>query len=147
MMCNRYTRILFVLGIIAITCGAVYAAEINVGTEPHVTSGVEAPACTVPGDECISETAAIEKWGVNGYEMSSKTICGQTADAMVQYFCIHPLGAAAPGSTPAAPVNTGAAAPAAPTAAAATQKASVHAATILAAIGAALLAAAGMRRK
>lgn len=147
MMCNRYTRILVFLGIIAMMCGAVHAAEINVGTEPHVTSGVEAPACTVAGDECLSETAAIEKWGVNGYEMSSKTICGQTADAMVQYFCIHPLGAAAPGNTPAAPVNAGTTAPAAPPAAAATQKSPVHAATILAAIGAALLAAAGMQRK
>lgn len=137
-----------VLGILVMACLAIPAAAIDVGTGPHVTSGAVAPACTVPGDECISETAAIQKWGVNGYEMSSKTICGQTADAMVQYFCIHPLGTAAPGNTPAAPVTTaGAAAPATTPSAASTQKSPVNAATIPAAIGAALLAAAGMRRK
>ncbi len=130
-----------ILGMILLACGGAHAAVIDVGTETHVTSGAAAPACTPP-DECISETAAIEKYGVNGYEMTGKTICGQTADAMVQYYCIHPVAAA-----PAA-AATSAAPPAATTAvpATATQKSPVGIVTIFAAIGAGLLAAATRRK-
>jgi hypothetical protein len=150
MVWNRYVRILLVLGMIAIAGGAVHAAEINVGTETHETSGALAPACSVSSDECISESAAIQKYGVNGYEMSGKTICGQSADAMVQYYCIHPVGGAVPAAGSATESHTalsGTAAPAVPAAAAVTQKSPVDIFIILAAIGAALLVAAGTRRK
>ena len=69
---------------------------------------------------------------------------------MVQYHCIHQV------ASPAAPVVTSApaqvpvqsaAVPAAPPAAGITQKSPVGIATVLAAIGAVLLIAAGMRRK
>ena len=141
-------RIVLILLMLALLCGAVTAVGVGIVAETHVTSGAEAPACPV-GCECISETAAIAKWGTTGYESCSKTVCGQTADAMVQYYCFHAIGGAAPAAAaapaqPAAPA--GAAAPAAP-AAAATQKTPVGAATVLAAIGTALLAAVAMRRK
>lgn len=142
-MIQKYVRILLVLGMAAVMCGAVSAA-MGIVAETHETSGVEAPACSAPC-ECISETDAIQRWGTTGYDFCSKTICGQSADAMVQYHCIHPIGgSAAPAGTVAqAPP---AQAPAAP-AAAATQKSPVHAVTVLAAIGAVLLASAAMRRK
>ena len=91
----------------------------------------------------MSESAAIAQWGVNGYEMCSKTVCGQSADAMVQYYCIHQVGSTASVATTAptqVPV-TSAATPAAPAAAGVTQRTPVGIVTILAAIGAALLAA------
>jgi hypothetical protein len=150
MMWNRYVRILVVLGMIAVTCGAIHAAEININAETHETSGAIAPACTAPNDECISETYAIQYYGVNGYEMSSKTICGQSADAMVQFYCIHPVGGTAPaaGMAPATQATfSSVAAPAAPAAAAVTQKSPVNVAILLTAIGAAFLVASGMRRK
>lgn len=149
-MQNTCIRILVILGLIALVCGVAGAAEINVGTGPHVTSGVEAPVCTVPGDMCISETDAIQRWGVSGYEMSSKTICGQSADAMIQFYCIHPLGQPAAGAAPApaAPAGTpAAAAPVSSPAAAATAKSPLDAALVPAALGAALLAASGVRRR
>jgi len=146
-MFNRYVGIVVVLGMIAVMSGMV-SAEMGIVAETHVTSGVESPVCTAPC-ECISESAAIARWGVNGYEMCSKTICGQSADAGVQYHCIHQVGGTASAATTApalAPVQS-AAIPAAPAAAGVTQKSPVGFATILAAIGVALLAAAAMRRK
>jgi len=146
MMWNRYVRIVIVLGMVAVMCGTVSAA-VGIGAETHVTSGVEAPACTAPC-ECMAESTAVAQWGVNGYEMCSKTICGQSADAMVQYHCIHQAASPASVATNAptqVPVAS-AAIPAAP-AAGVTQKSPVGVATILAAIGAVLLVATGMRRK
>jgi len=148
MMVHRFVRIVVILGIAAVLCGSASAAGVGVGAETHVTSGVEAPVCTAPC-ECISESAAIARWGVNGYEMCSKTVCGQSADAMVQYHCIHP----AAGTTsvaitePTQAPASGTVIPATPVATGITQKAPVGIATILAAIGAFLLAATGMRRK
>jgi hypothetical protein len=145
---NRYVRIVVVLGMVIFLCGVVNADGVGIIAETHETSGVSAPVCTAPC-ECISESAAIAQWGVNGYEMCSKTICGQSADAMVQYHCIHQAASTASGVTNApaqAPVS-GTAIPAAPAAAGVTQKSPVGIATILAAIGAVMLAAAGMRRK
>jgi hypothetical protein len=145
---NRYVRIVVVLGMVIFLCGVVNADGVGIIAETHETSGVSAPVCTAPC-ECISESAAIAQWGVNGYEMCSKTICGQSADAMVQYHCIHQAASTVAGTTNApaqAPVS-GTAIPAAPAAAGVTQKSPVGIATILAAIGAAMLAAAGMRRK
>jgi hypothetical protein len=148
-MLQQYVRILLILGMVAVMCGTVSAEGMGIIAETHVTSGVEAPVCTAPC-QCMAESSAIAQWGVNGYEMCSKTICGQSADAMVQYHCIHQS------ASPAAPVATSApaqvpvqsaAVPAAPPAAGITQKSPVGIATVLAAIGAVLLIAAGMRRK
>jgi hypothetical protein len=147
-MIQKYIKILFILGMLAVMCGTV-SAETGIIAETHETSGVEAPVCTAPC-ECISESAAIEQWGVNGYELCSKTICGQSPDAMVQYHCIHQLGSTAsvPATTPAqVPVSSAAIAVASSPTAGITQKSPVGIATILAAIGAVLLAAAGMRKK
>jgi hypothetical protein len=146
-MIQKYVKILLILGMIAVMSGMV-SAEMGIIAETHVTSGVEAPVCTAPC-ECISESTAIARWGVNGYEMCSKTICGQSADASVQYHCIHQAGSTASAATtvPAqAPVQS-AAIPAAPAAAGVTQKSPVGIAPLLAAIGTAVLAAAAMRRK
>jgi hypothetical protein len=41
---------------------------------------------------------AAQRWGAEGYETCSKSICGQSANAMTQYYCIHQIG----GSTSAA---------------------------------------------
>ena len=144
MLWNRYVRILVVLGMVAVLCGMV-TAQVGIIAETHVTSGVEAPVCTAPC-ECISESAAIARWGVNGYEMCSKTVCGQSADAMVQYYCIHQVGSTAPAAStaPAQVPATSAAIPASPAAPGVTQATPVGVGTILAAIGATALAAAGI---
>lgn len=179
MMVNRYVRILMILGMVAVLCGTVGAAT-GTGVENQAMAVGDYPACTAPC-ECMAESTAALRWGAAGYEMCSKTLCGQSADAMVQYYCIHQVG-----STVAAPkvttktatttaVTTKAAPPPVPTtvlqqtvqtqvssgvataspspsytwpaAGAATQKSPAGIATSLTAIGAALLAAAGMRRK
>jgi hypothetical protein len=145
---NRYVGIILILGMVAIGCGTVGAAGMGIIAETHVTSGADAPVCTAPC-ECMAESAAIAQWGVNGYEMCSKTVCGQSADAMVQYHCIHQVGSTVSAATTAAvqvPVSS-AAIPTAPAAAATTQKSPSGIVTLLSAIGAALLAAPGMRRK
>ena len=148
-MIQQYARILLIFGMIVVICGTVSAEGMGIIAETHETSGVDAPVCTAPC-QCIAETAAIAQWGVNGYEMCSKTICGQSADASVQYHCIHQL------ASPAAPVATSApaqipvqsaAVTAAPPAAGITQKSPVGIATVMAAIGAVLLIAACMTRK
>jgi hypothetical protein len=148
-MIQTYGKILFVLMVLAALCGTVSAEGMGIIAETHVTSGAEAPVCTPPC-QCMAESSAIAQWGVNGYEMCSKTICGQSADAMVQYHCIHQSASpAAPAATspPAqAPVQS-AAVPAAPPAAGVTQKSPVGIATVLAALGAALLAGAVVPRK
>jgi hypothetical protein len=148
-MIQQYARILLIFGMIVVICGTVSAEGMGIIAETHETSGVDAPVCTAPC-QCIAETAAIAQWGVNGYEMCSKTICGQSADASVQYHCIHQV------ASPAAPVATSApaqipvqsaAVTAAPPAAGITQKSPVGIATVMAAIGAVLLIAACMTRK
>jgi hypothetical protein len=126
---NRYVRIVVVLGMVVFMCGGVNAAGVGIIAETHETSGVSAPACTAPC-ECMSLTDAMNRWGVDGYDYCSKTVCGQSADAMTQYYCLHQAGSSA--AAPAAGV---------------TQKSPVNAATILAAIGVALLAVTAMRRK
>ena len=147
MVWNRYVGIILILGMVAILCGTVSAAGVGIIAETHVTSGVEAPVCTAPC-ECMSESTAIAQWGVNGYEMCSKTVCGQSADAMVQYHCIHQVGSTVSVATtaPAQVTVSGTAIPAAPAAAGVTQKSPVGIATILAAIGVAALVAGGAER-
>jgi hypothetical protein len=148
-MIQQYTRILVILGMIAVICGTVSAEGMGIIAETHETSGVEAPVCTAPC-QCMAETAAIAQWGVNGYEMCSKTICGQSGDASVQYHCLHqvasPAGPVATSVPAQVPVQS-AAVTAAPPAAGVTQKSPGGIATVMAAIGAVLLIAAGMRRK
>jgi hypothetical protein len=149
MRANQYIRIVVVLGMAAVMCWAVHAAGVGVIAETHVTSGAEAPACP-PTYQCMAESDAIKAWGLDGYEKEeTKTICGQSADAMVQYYCIRQISAPAATSAPAVVVTTaaGTAAPAAPAAAGVTQKSPVGTVSILAGIGIALLAAAAMRRK
>jgi hypothetical protein len=116
--------------------------------ETHETSGVSAPVCTAPC-ECMSLTQAMQRWGADGYDYCSKTVCGQSANADVQYYCIHQIASPATVATnaPAQAPAPAAAAPAAPAAAGIQTKSPVGVATIIAAIGVALLAAAGMRRK
>lgn len=177
MVWNRYVRIVVILGMVVVMCGTATAA-VGIGVQTQATSFGEYPVCTAPC-ECISESTAAIRWGAEGYEKCSKSICGQDAGGNVQYYCIHQVGgtvaasttattaaaataAAAPAGTPAAMaavqetmVNstvTTAAVPATPSSTwpppgAVPQKTPVHSATILAAIGAALLAVQGMRRK
>jgi hypothetical protein len=137
-MMRTYARILLILGMVAAVCGMVSA--VSIGAEPHETSGVNAPVCSAPC-ECISLTEAMHRWGADGYDYCSKTVCGQSADAMTQYYCLHQTGSSAAGAAPAqAPA-------AAVPAAGVTQKSPVGIAAIIAAVGAALLAAAALRRK
>ncbi len=132
-MIQKYVRILLILGMTAVLCGVVSAA-MGIVAETHETSGVTEPACTAPC-ECISLTEAMHRWGTDGYDYCSKTVCGQSADAMTQYYCLHQSGSsAAPAQAPGA-------------AAGVTQKSPANAATILAAIGISLLAVVAMRRK
>jgi len=92
----------------------------------------------------MSETVAIQRWGADGWERCSKTVCGQSADAMVQYYCIHQSGSSvAPGAALAQAQSTAGSAPAAGV----TQKSPMSAMNIAAALGCALLTAAYQRRK
>jgi len=137
MIMNRYVRILVVLGMVVFMGGVVNAAGVGIIAETHETSGVSAPGCTAPC-ECISLTEAMNRWGADGYDYCSKTVCGQSADAMTQYYCIHQAGSSVAANAPAQPAVP---------AAGVTQKSPVNAVTILAAIGVALLAVSAMQRK
>jgi len=89
----------------------------------------------------MSETAAIQRWGADGWERCSKTVCGQSADAMVQYYCIHQSGSSV--SSVSAPAQ--APAGAAPSASA-TLKSPMNTGGIIFALGCILMAV-GYRRK
>jgi hypothetical protein len=216
MMRNRIVRIGILLGMIAFMCGTV-SASLGIIAETRETSAGAPPDCTAPC-ECIAESTAAMRWGADGYERCSKTICGQSATATVQYYCFRQSegmvsvsgtcpdpceclvtsaaaakwgpegyvqcgtmqcgrdetsGGVVPracyrqsGSTVMSPTATtasmealqeamkipgtaaaGASVPASPAAAGIPTKSPVGPATILAAIGTAVLAAAGMRRK
>jgi len=147
-MIQKYVKILLVFGMLAVMCGTVSAAGMGIIAETHETSGVSAPVCSAPC-ECMSLTQAMQRWGADGYDYCSKTVCGQSANADVQYYCLHQIASPASVTTkaPAQASAPAAAAPAAPAAAGIQTKSPVGIATIIAAIGAALLAAAGMRRK
>jgi hypothetical protein len=145
---NRYVRIVVILGMVVVMCGTVNAAGMGIGAETHETSGVSAPACAAPC-ECMSDTTAIAKWGLNGSDQCSKTVCGQSANANVQYYCFHQVGSPVPVTTNAlvqAPVSS-TAIPSAPVAAGVTQKSPVALASVFAAVYAALLVSAMVRRK
>ena len=136
-MLQQYVRILLILGMVAVMCGTVSAEGMGIIAETHETSGVSEPVCTAPC-ECISLTDAMHRWGADGYDYCSKTVCGQSADAMTQYYCLHQSesSVAAPAQAQAPGAATGV-----------TQKSPVNAELILAAIGISLLVAAAMRRK
>ena len=136
-MIQKYFRILLILGIAAVMCGTVSAEGMGIVAETHETSGVNAPVCSAPC-ECMSLTIAMQRWGADGYDYCSKTVCGQSANADVQYYCLHQSGSSA--APPAQAQAPGAAA-------GVTQKSPVNAATVLAAIGISLIAAAAVRRK
>jgi hypothetical protein len=87
-MWNRYVRILVILGMIALMCGTV-SASIGIIAETQQTAAGDAPPpCTAPC-ECIAESTAAMRWGADGYERCSKTICGQSSTATVQYYCFR----------------------------------------------------------
>jgi len=132
----------------AFLCGTVSAAGMGIIAETHETSGVNAPVCSAPC-ECISITEAMHRWGDNGYDYCGKTVCGQSADAMVQYYCMHQVASSAPAATlvQATAQAPAAAAPASPAAAVPTQKSPVSSATVLASLGISLIAATALRRK
>jgi hypothetical protein len=148
MMWDRYIRVLVILGMVTVMCSAAGAEGMSIIAETHVTSGAKPSVCTAPC-ECMAESVAAARWGADGYDRCSKTVCGQSADAMVQYYCFHQAGGTAAIATKAQAqvAVSGTAMAAAPAAAGLTQKSPVNAATILAAIGAALLAVSGLRRK
>jgi len=150
---KRYAWTIMVLFMVAAMCGTVSAAT-GIVAETHPVSAGEYLTCTPPC-ECISEATAALRWGAAGYERCSKTICGQTSDASVQYYCIHQVGSTAAAPTTAqtatappavvitaAPVTTG-------TAPSATvpQKTPVDPALVFAAVALALPAAARAGRK
>jgi len=132
----------------AFLCGTVSAAGMGIIAETHETSGVNAPVCSAPC-ECISITEAMHRWGDNGYDYCGKTVCGQSADAMVQYYCMHQVASSAPAATlvQATAQAPAAAAPASPAAAVPTQKSAGSTTIVLVAIGTVMLVASGMRRK
>jgi len=89
-MVHQYVKILLLLGMLAAVCGTASAA-MGIVAETHDTSSGSTPVCTAPC-ECISEADAATRWGAEGYDRCSKTICGQSANAMVQYYCFHQIG-------------------------------------------------------
>ena len=166
MMGYRYVRIVLILGMVAVVCCTVSAVAVGVVAETRATLGSQYPVCTAPC-ECISESTAAMRWGAEGYEMCSKTICGQSADAMVQYYCIHQAGSAVSAATSATaatttapltasqetvnaavttPATVATMSPALLETGAVTRKSPVGIATILAVIGAVLVVGAGFRR-
>ncbi len=169
MIVNRYVRILLVLGMAVLIFGTMGDA-LGIIAETPPSDGAY-PACIAPC-ECMTENAAGLRWGADGYEYCSKSICGESPDAMVQYYCLHQKAAK---GTPVSATQVQAAAsplpsretvqalvttsasrevPATanpsstqPPSAVATKKSPGSSVTLLAAIGLVMLAAAGMRRK
>ena len=94
---NQYIRIVMILGMAALICGAVHAAGVGIIAETQTTSAGGAVVCTAPC-ECISESEAAMRWGADGYDRCNKNVCGQSANAMVQYYCFHQVGGMAASS-------------------------------------------------
>jgi hypothetical protein len=89
-MIQSNVRILFILGMAAVMCGTV-SAGMGIIAETQETSAGAYPVCTAPC-ECISESVAAARWGSEGYDRCSKTVCGQSASGSVQYYCLHQVG-------------------------------------------------------
>lgn len=88
---NHYKRITGILLLFTLLSGAVHAAGVGIIAGTQEISGGGMPVCTAPC-ECISEAEAAARWGNEGYDRCSKTICGQSANAMVQYYCFRQVG-------------------------------------------------------
>lgn len=91
MIMNQNVRIVVVLGMLAILCGTASAAMGIGATNENPSAGAAYPACPATC-ECISMNEAAQRWGAEGYELCSKSICGESANAMTQYYCIHQIG-------------------------------------------------------
>jgi hypothetical protein len=89
-MLQQYIRILLILGMLAAVCGTVSASVGVIAETQTIGIGVP-PVCTAPC-ECISENEAAQRWGTEGYERCSKTICGQSPNADIPYYCLHQVG-------------------------------------------------------
>lgn len=87
---NRLTIVIVTLGIMAVICGTANAA-VGIIAETQTISGENAPVCTAPC-ECMAESTAAMRWGAEGYDRCSKSICGQSGNANVQYYCFHQVG-------------------------------------------------------
>lgn len=93
-MVDRYFRILGILGLIAVVCGAAGAVAVPLlgAVIPATTTPATAvPVCQAPC-ECMSEGSAQARWGVNAYVQCSRTACGhaQTTTALINYYCFGP---------------------------------------------------------
>jgi hypothetical protein len=98
-MIQQYVRIVVIIGMLAVMCGTVSAA-MGIGAEnPNPSAGASYPVCTAPC-ECISMNEAAQRWGAEGYETCSKSVCGESANAMTQYYCIHQIGGSPGSSSP-----------------------------------------------
>lgn len=89
-MIQKYVRIMLVLGMIAVMCGTASAA-MGIIAETQTTSAGYYPVCTSPCI-CISENEAAQRWGAEGYDRCNKNVCGQSANGMTQYYCLHQIG-------------------------------------------------------
>lgn len=89
-MTEKYVRIIIILCMVAVMCGTGSAA-VGIIAETQTISAGQPPACTAPC-ECLSENEAALRWGVEGYERCSKSICGQSANANIPYYCMHQIG-------------------------------------------------------
>ncbi|OPX61943.1 MULTISPECIES: hypothetical protein [unclassified Methanoregula] len=98
MIRNQYVRIVLFIGMIAVMCGIAGAAT-SIGAEnEHPSAGGQYYTCSAPC-ECISENEAAARWGPEGYDRCNKNVCGQSANAMIQYYCLHPIGGSASAAT------------------------------------------------
>jgi hypothetical protein len=89
-MIKKCVRGLLILGMVAVICG-IAGAAVGIIAETQTISVGEPQVCTAPC-ECISMNEAAQRWGAEGYETCSKSICGQSGNAMTQYYCIHQIG-------------------------------------------------------
>lgn len=101
---DAYCRIAIIIGMVAVMCGTV-SAGVGISVQTQATSVGEYPVCTAPC-ECISESTAAMRWGAEGYEKCSKTICGQDNGGNVQYYCIHQVGGTVAASATAIATGT-----------------------------------------
>jgi len=89
-MLQQYVRFLLILGMLAVICGTASAA-MGIIAETQTQEVGAPPVCTAPC-ECISENEAAQRWGAEGYDRCSKTICGQSANGNTPYYCLHQIG-------------------------------------------------------
>lgn len=103
-MLQQYVRLLLILGMLAVICGTANAA-MGIIAETQTQEVGAPPVCTAPC-ECISENEAAQRWGAEGYDRCSKTICGQSANGNVPYYCLHQTGGSTAGTVAASSTVT-----------------------------------------